>query len=347
MIPYSFKIDGKESEITMVPVPGGTINRIVKNKEGKTRKIAIQVEPFWIAKTETTWGQFRPFMELVYVFLEFEESKIRLVTEDNKPDAVSAPSGVFEPEWRFETCGADTDHPAASMTQFSAKQYTKYISKLSGELYRLPSAAEWEYACRASSMPSSADINLDPKRIWHDANSADQRIKVGETFPNAWGIYGMQGNVAEWVLDQQYFDFKKINSNSISSLDAVAWPAERFGRLAMGGSFIDDLKQCAPSSFKISDKEWWEDGGMIPESPNWLASEEMHAIGFRVIRPIHSNVSNDLKARYWEVDTEELKKALIDRVVFNGCGAIGIVDKDLPKAIEKLKLDEKMDHSSF
>ncbi len=64
--------------------------------------------------------------------------------------AITAPTELYEPTFTFEF-GDHPDLPAVSMTLYAARQYTKWISIVSGQQYRVPTEAEWEYAARAGS----------------------------------------------------------------------------------------------------------------------------------------------------------------------------------------------------
>ena len=94
--------------------------------------------------------------------------------------------------------------PAISMTQHAANKYAEWLSAQTGEFYRLPTEAEWEYACRAGATTaySSATTSKLGDYAWYAANSQGKYQKVATKKPNAWGLYDMLGNVMEWTLDR-------------------------------------------------------------------------------------------------------------------------------------------------
>lgn len=111
LIPYEFFIPALQTKIEMVPIPAGQFQWQVKDKSGQPRQVLVRVEPFWMAKTETTWKQYQPYMELVQTFKKFDRLKIRQIEKTNRMDAVSAPSLVYDEDWRIKEFGGDENHP--------------------------------------------------------------------------------------------------------------------------------------------------------------------------------------------------------------------------------------------
>ena len=153
MVPYSQTIPGTTVVFEMVPIPGGTFLMGSPPVEGKRSadegpQIEVRIEPFWMGKYEVTWPEYEPFMDLYQVFKKFKYQKIRRVTDENRKLTVTAPTMLYTTDMVTEY-GYGKRHPAATMTQFAARQYTKWLSAITQTQYRLPFEAEWEYACRA------------------------------------------------------------------------------------------------------------------------------------------------------------------------------------------------------
>ncbi len=138
MVPYTATIPGTDVEYHMVPIPGGTFKLgspadEAGRSDAEGPQVEVKVEPFWMGTYEVTWGEYKQYMKLDKVFKAFEQKKIREVTAENKVDAITAPSALYDPSFTFEAGDAPTE-PAASMTQFAAKQYTKWLSGLTATI---------------------------------------------------------------------------------------------------------------------------------------------------------------------------------------------------------------------
>ena len=353
MVPYTTKIPGTDVEFTMVPIPAGKFmlgspDAEKDRKDDEGPQVEVKLEPFWMGKYEVTWGEYGHYMELVDHFKEFEDRGLRVVTDENKVDAITAPSALYDPSFTFEAGGLeDTTQAAGTMTQYAAKQYTKWLSKLSGDYYRLPFESEWEYACRAGTK-TAFYFGDDPDELenhgWYASNSDEVRHECGEFPANPWGLYDMYGNVAEWVLDEYseegYTHLK--DKENITGATSYRPPTKVFPRVLRGGSFATEYEyECRSASRLPSTREWKDEDPNFPKSPWWYATMQEPLIGlssgFRIVRPLKAPESKEAKEKYWEADVEKIVNDARNRIFENGRGAEGVVDQDLPKAISDLK----------
>ena len=99
--------------------------------------------------------------------------------------------------------------PIVGISWHDAVTYCKWLSEKTGENYRLPREAEWEYACRAGTTTkwSFGDDERELDRYtWYIHNSNSSIQEVGKKLPNSWGLYDMYGNVWEWCEDKYWID---------------------------------------------------------------------------------------------------------------------------------------------
>ncbi len=328
--PYTATIPGTDIAFSMVAIQGGKFKigspeseKGREDHEGPQAEVAI--EPFWMGKHEVTWAEFKA--------LHPESGKI---PKDRMADAVTSPTPLYDPSFTYEL-GSEPNEPAVSMTQFTAKQYTKWLSRLTGHFYRIPTEAEWEYACRAGTTTAyyfGDDAKMLGDYEWVATNGNEKYHPVGTKKPNPWGLHDMHGNVSEWVMDGYHKDgFKHIPAGATWE-KAILWPKTTHDRVLRGGNFESDPETARSASRYPSEpqKIWAVKDPNRPRSPWWNTEAESRMIGFRIIRPLKEPTESE-KAKYWEADVDDIKDAVADRMA-EGRGALGLVDKDLPKRIQ-------------
>ena len=149
----------------------------------------VQLDAFWMQAHEVTWDEYRLFM--------FANQAGEIAHKDELVDAVSRPTRPYV-EMSFGM--GINGFPAISMTQHAANKYAEWLSAKTGEFYRLPTEAEWEYACRAGAHGDPRAISATMPGMPPTASGKYQKVATKK--PNAWGLYDMLGNVMEWTLDQ-------------------------------------------------------------------------------------------------------------------------------------------------
>ncbi|MDA1054444.1 MAG: formylglycine-generating enzyme family protein [Planctomycetota bacterium] len=343
MVAYTRTIPGTDIEFSMEPIPGGTFKlgspaSEANRQDDEGPPVEVTVEPFWMGRYEVTWSEYKYFMGLYSVFKKFESQKLRLVNDETKVDAVTAPTELYDPSFTFEL-GEDPRQPAVTMTQFAAKQYTKWLSAITGNQYRLPGEAEWEYACRAGTTTAyhfGDDASEFGEYGWFYDNADEAPRKVGQKKPNPWGLFDMHGNVWEWCLDE-YFEagYARLKGKEQTGNSTVAWPTKEFPRVLRGGSWDDDAEGCRSAAKLAShDVDWKAQDPNLPLSPWWFTDDPARGVGFRLLRPLNE-LSKKAMAKYWDADVEAVNFGVQMRLE-EGRGALGIVDENLPTAIQTL-----------
>jgi formylglycine-generating enzyme required for sulfatase activity len=133
----------------------------------------------------------------------------------------------------FKDCGENC--PVNTAWDEAQEFINKLNAQNDGYTYRLPSEAEWEYACRAETTGDYAgDLN---SMAWYADNSDRKVHPVGQKQPNAWGLYDMHGNVDEWVMDYYH------NTYDGAPTDGSAWASrgEQEYRVVRGGTYSDNI----------------------------------------------------------------------------------------------------------
>lgn len=174
--------------------------------------------------------------------------------------------------------------------------------------YRLPTSAEWEYACRAGTT-TAFNTGDDEAALndagWYAGNSDSKSHPVGRKKPNAWGLYDMHGNVSEWVLDAYVKEF--YASLGVRAVQPLCWPSESFPHVVRGGSWDDNAKKLRSAARRGSLKAWKVQDPQQPKSIWYLTDARF--VGFRVVRPLVPPPPEE-RARYWEADVASIREVL-------------------------------------
>ena len=291
---YTETITSKNDEkisFNMVLVPGGTFEMGSpknepgrKDDEGPQHK--VRLAPFYLCTTETTLEIFMAYYRETMTSKKdfFEEEKTEKEAKQSKEDvdAISGPTPVYGDL----TMGYEKKHPAMGMTWHNATVFCKWVSRKTGRKYRLPTEAEWEYACRAGTT-NVFGVGNDKKQLVdfasYEANSDDETGEVAKKKPNSRGLYDMLGNVREWVYDFYSPDAYKDAAQKSPAVNPRG-PKSGKVHVARGGDYSSSIEElrCAARAFE---EEWWRSGDpQIPKSKWWLP--EMDIIGFRIASSI-------------------------------------------------------------
>jgi len=131
-----------------------------------------------------------------------------------------------------EFAGYGYNYPVEHVSWDDAQEYIRKLNAKTGKQYRLPTEAEWEYACRAGGTYAYCGGD-DPDSVgWYDGNSGKQPQPVGQKQANSFGLYDMSGNVWEWVEDRYH------GSYSGAPTDGSAWQGDGARRALRGASWI-------------------------------------------------------------------------------------------------------------
>jgi formylglycine-generating enzyme required for sulfatase activity len=288
--PYVEVIPGTEFGIEMLPIPAGEFlmgsppeEPGRKEDEGPLHRVAVHA--FWMSRAEITWDAYDRFrMDLKLKQQEGLDLEAQPERE-KQADAVTRPT----PPYTDETFGfGRSGQPVINITQHAAMEFTRWLSAKTGKVYRLPTEAEWEYACRAGTS-SAYSFGDDPAELnayaWFRANANRRPHPVGLKKPNPWGLHDMHGNVAEWVLDRYDADtYKRFVSNKLTLLPVVVPGREKFPHVVRGGSWRDDALRLRCAARLASTEDWLMQDPQRPSSIWWL-TEALH-VGFRVVRPV-------------------------------------------------------------
>ncbi|WP_020594990.1 formylglycine-generating enzyme family protein [Spirosoma panaciterrae] len=296
---YTQVIPGSDQTYAMVAIPGGkyVMGSPASEKGHKPDEApqhSVAIEPFYMGKYEVTWDLYDLF---AFTNMEKEMATKYPQTDANlaKTDATTRPSPPYV-DMSFGMGRAG--YPAINMTQYAAIKFCAWLYAKTGIFYRLPTEAEWEYACRANTTtPYSfgADVKKLGEYAVFNGNSGGGYKKVGTKKPNPFGLYDMHGNVMEWTKDQYIEDYyKQVAAGKVK--EPYAPTTTLYPNAVRGGSWDDEPEVLRSAARTPSAPAWKILDPQSPKSDWWLTSASF--VGFRIVRPAKAPSEEEIKAYY-------------------------------------------------
>ena len=200
----------------------------------ETQHVVTIAKPFYMQTTEVTVGQWRIFVYKTGYRSEAETDGGVYVWAVSK---MGKKTGTF---WDNPGFAQADSHPVSCVSWNDAQAFIKWLNEKREGIYRLPTEAEWEYACRAGTRTryytgnSEADLN---RAGWYADNSNDRTHPVGGKDPNSHGLYDIHGNVWEWCADW-YADYLQ------GVVPDPQGPPKGSARVFRGGCWLNDASNC-------------------------------------------------------------------------------------------------------
>jgi len=297
---FSEQIPNSAISFRMIALKGGTFKMGSPEQEPYRKKDespvrSVSVSPFFMGEVEVTWDEYWTFFAAT-----MSEGRVdpNLVMERNanKPDAITGPTppfGIPDQGW------GSGKRPAITMTHYGASTYCQWLSKVSGKHYRLPTEAEWEFACKAStetpyffpgdpkkltqkslrSKILGVDTTLINSYVVYLLNSHGKTQEPSFVKANPFGLKNTLGNVMEYCSDWYAEDAYAKTGATVTNPKG---PLEGTEHVVRGGNYASDakdLRSAARDFTKTAD--WLKTDPQQPKSIWWYS--DIKGIGFRVV----------------------------------------------------------------
>lgn len=263
--------------------------------------LKVTLDDFWMATTETSWAAYDVFYN-TELRREKDGSVDQFVRPSIKDDLVllARPTPQYYPvTWGMPKQG----YSAVGVTHHAANKFCQWLSYQTGHFYRLPTEAEWEYACRAGSDKKYSwgdDAGLAANFSWFGFEEGTHYHKPGQKKANDFGLFDMHGNVLELTLDgyvenrQKHFAKKQVHNPWVKA-------NKPYPHVTKGGHWKQPLEKIISSARIPTDPKWKQTDPQGPKSI-WAFSDAPF-LGFRIVRPVKIPSAEELY-HYWNSGTE-------------------------------------------
>ncbi|MHC4250639.1 MAG: formylglycine-generating enzyme family protein [Planctomycetota bacterium] len=257
--------------------------------EKPKHEVAI-TKGFYLGKHEVTRGQFAAFVKATGHKTEAERTGKAQARHPNGKHRDTAGANWLNPMFYAQ----DNTHPVMAVSWNDAMVFCNWATRKTRRDVRLPTEAEWEFACRAGSSGNwtcGDNESVLKEHAWYGVNSGRQTHPVGQKKPNAWGLCDMHGNVWEWVADRYNASYY-----ASSPREDPSGPAGGGERLLRGGS-LDTAAYACRSAFRYH------------KHPTFRTTN----LGFRVAVSAAQTIAGSRKA-----EPVDLLKRITDRDIVQG-----------------------------
>jgi formylglycine-generating enzyme required for sulfatase activity len=252
-----------------------------------------------------TWDEYEVFLQETGIEGRSED-QYKYINQSNLIDGATGPTPPYgNPDQGW----GKGKRPAITMTHYAAQKYCQWLSQRTGKNYRLPTEAEWEYACRSNTQSpyffEAMPEQLSTSRIWNKifgpdtalinpyakyrGNSEGKTHLPGTVRLNEFGLGHMLGNVREFCSD--WYNPDLLSAYQDSGITDPLGPVEGEEHVIRGGSFKNDVKELRTAARDHSrHKEWLLTDPQMPKSLWWYS--DCNDVGFRVVceyRPVSLN----------------------------------------------------------
>jgi formylglycine-generating enzyme required for sulfatase activity len=294
---FDEKIPGTTVSFKMVAVPGGEFKMGTPEQEPFRRTdegpvIDVAVDSFWIGEIEVSWNEYLAFFNATG-----SQGRKEAVETEVETDAISGatpPWGAPDQGWGKGT------RPAISMSHLGAVTYCRWLSKVTGKKYRLPTEAEWEYAARGGKNTpyffEGSPKDYESTGFWHklfgpDTTTINSYVIYQENTPNKtqepskvkanpFGLKNMLGNVSEFCLD--FYDPAVYSKYPKTLVKNPRGPRDGMERVVRGGAYNNSAKDLRAGRRDFTrTKDWLVTDPQIPKSIWWYS--DCKNVGFRVV----------------------------------------------------------------